>query len=133
MKRAIAIAAILAGSIWSLAAYAEETGQQSNAPAAASPKGSVCLEANRIDTIETPNDSTILFHMIDGSIVKNTLTNRCVGLRNNARGFTYAPTPGSNTLCGNLDTIHLNDTGAVCLLGPFTQVKPAGAKAAGAQ
>ena len=82
----------------------------------------VCIPSYDIDHTETPDDQTILFYMRAGHKAwKNTLVNRCVGLRINSRGFTYEPTsPGSDEICDNLVTIRLNDTGQVCLLGKFT-------------
>jgi hypothetical protein len=89
------------------------------------PATSVCIRAMDIDRTETPDDSTILFYMRGHKVWKNTLTSPCFGLRMNTRGFTYRPIPGSNEICDNLQTIRVNETGAVCLLGAFSPVEPA--------
>ncbi|MDB5393632.1 MAG: hypothetical protein JWM91_1138 [Rhodospirillales bacterium] len=88
----------------------------------------VCIRSYDIDHTETPNDNTILFYMHGHKLFKADMVNRCVGLRNNTRGFTYQPTnPGTDEICSNLLTIHLNDTGQVCLVGAITPVEaPAG-------
>jgi hypothetical protein len=85
----------------------------------------VCIRAYDIDHTEIPDDSTILFFMHGHKVWKNTLTARCVGLRINTRGFTYSPTdPGTDEICSNLQTIRVNDTGQICLLGEFTPIEP---------
>jgi hypothetical protein len=85
--------------------------------------GSVCIASYNIDHTDIPNDSTIMFTMRDHTVYKNTLAYRCDGLRMDSRGFTYEPTdPGSDTICSNLVTIHLNTYRNVCQLGEFTKV-----------
>lgn len=121
MKRAAAAPILAVTLLWIASAPP--------ATAADEPAGSgkqVCIRAYDIDHTEIPNDSTIIFHMRYHQIWKNTLINRCVGLKNNITGFTYSPTdPGTDEMCSNLQTIRLNDTGQVCLLGAFTPVEPA--------
>jgi hypothetical protein len=83
----------------------------------------VCLPSYMIDHTDIPNDSTIMFHMRDHTVWKNTLPSPCFGLRLDTRGFTYEATdPGSDTICSNLVTIHTNTDHNVCLLGEFTRV-----------
>jgi len=88
---------------------------------AASPP--ICIQAYRIDYTERPDDTQILFHMRGGTLYRAHVTGHCVGLANDPRGFTYAPTPGNDELCSNLWTIKLNTTGAFCLMGAFEKVK----------
>lgn len=86
---------------------------------------SVCFSILQISNTQAPDDSTLLFYMRDGKIWKNTLPDRCFGLKMNIRGYTYTPTnPTSDTICSNLVTIRLNDTGTVCMLGAFTPYTP---------
>ncbi len=85
---------------------------------------SVCIRAADIDHTETPDNSTILFYMRGHKVWKNTLASPCFNLKNNFNGFTYVLDP-TNEICSNLQSIHMNDTGAVCLLGDFTPVEPA--------
>jgi len=87
---------------------------------------SVCIRAYNIDHTSIPDDSTILFHMRDHTVWKNTLTDKCFGLKLNTRGFEYSPTnPGTDEICSNLQTIKLRDTGSICMLGAFTKVEAA--------
>ncbi len=84
---------------------------------------SVCLAAYNIDHTDIPDDNTILFTMRDHTVWKNTLPYTCTGLKLDTRGYTYEPTnPGSDTICSNLVTIHLNTYHNVCELGDFTRV-----------
>ena len=84
--------------------------------------GDICIQTNGIDHTSVPDSRTILFHMKDGRVLKNALRNACPELRFN--GFEYDASP-SGQICGNLQSIRVIRTGAVCLLGPFTPVKPA--------
>ena len=82
-----------------------------------------CISAIAIDHTEIVDDSTILFHMRDRSIYRNVLLQRCVGLQNDPRGFTYAPTDNNDALCSNLVTIRTNSFHEICQLGAFVRVK----------
>jgi hypothetical protein len=114
MKRALQLAVILPLGLLGCAA---PSGPQTAA------RGPVCLASYQIDHTDIPNDNTILFTMRDRSVWKNSLPQTCVGLRLDTRGFTYEATdPGTDQICDNLVTIHLNTTHNVCLLGAFTQV-----------
>ncbi len=86
---------------------------------------SICLQSTRIDHTEIPDDSTILFHMLNHSTYRAHLTNGCPGLRNDTRGFTYEAVPGSDEICANLFTIRLNTSHEVCLVGAIEKVAPA--------
>ncbi|MGH6872171.1 MAG: hypothetical protein ACREHE_11755 [Rhizomicrobium sp.] len=86
------------------------------APASAQ-ANQVCLRSNDIARTSVPDAHTILFHMKDGKVWKNTLAAGCPELRFN--GFIYNADP-SGEICGNLQTIRVIRSGAVCLLGPFT-------------
>ena len=91
----------------------------------------VCIKAYNIDHTLIPDRQTIIFHMRDGKVWKNALTAPCFGLKINTSGFSYSPTnPGTDEICSNLQTIHINDTGEVCLLGEFTPYVVKGAAAA---
>jgi len=83
----------------------------------------VCLQAYRIDHTDVPDDSTILFTMLDHSVYRAHIVNHCVGLRNDPRGFTYEPIPGSNEICENLLQIRLNSYGGFCLVGKIEKIK----------
>lgn len=91
------------------------------APAVAA--NNTCIEGYNIENTERPNDSTILFHMTDGSTYVAHTVDKCPGLAVDPEGFTYEPTdPGTDEICSNLMTIHLNTTHMVCLLGEIDKV-----------
>jgi hypothetical protein len=100
--------AICAAALCAATAFAQ--------PVPAGP-ANVCLQTIDIDTTTVPDANTILFHMKDGRIWKNTLVNACPELGFN--GFEYVSRP-SGEICGNLQSIRVIHSGAVCLLGPFT-------------
>jgi hypothetical protein len=87
------------------------------------PQTNVCLYTYLIDSTDTPDESTIVFHMKDGKTWANKLPRRCPGLR--FHGFSYV-VRGNNEICGNLQSIRVLETGNVCLLGPFvpSETKP---------
>ena len=89
-----------------------------------------CLEVYQIDHTKVVDDQTILFYLKGGTVLKNTLSSRCVGLKINSRGFTYVAL--NDQICGNLQPIKVNDTGEICELGAFeTYPPPAGTPSAG--
>ena len=90
-------------------------------PAWAAP--SACLDSYRIDHTEVPDDGQILFYMRDRSVYQSRIQGGCPGLSIDTRGFTYEPIPGNDEICGNLLTVRLNTTHAVCLVGAITQIK----------
>ena len=81
----------------------------------------VCFKTTDINDTHSPNDKTILFHLRDGSVWRNDLKGNCSGLT--FYGFAYTLS-GTNEVCGNLQSIRVLKTGSVCVLGPFTQIKP---------
>jgi hypothetical protein len=81
----------------------------------------ICLSSYRIRSTNAPDEKHIIFHMIDGTSWKNTLKHQCAGITFN--GFVYEPFAGQS-VCENLQTIQVLDTGSVCLLGQFTKEPP---------
>ena len=109
--------AILVATILSVAASAG----LAHAAAGAKPAvPNVCLDTTRISNTTVPNDRTILFHMDDGTIWANHLRGYCSGLR--FHGFAYVATP-PHQICGNLMTIRVLRSGAICMLGPFQRLR----------
>jgi hypothetical protein len=106
-----AAASLLAASL----AHAAES--PSSGPSPAAPAGNVCLWTYQIDHTSVPDENTIVFHMIGGKTWVNKLAGPCPGLK--FHGFTYV-VRGSGEICGNQQSIRVLQTGAVCLLGPFT-------------
>jgi hypothetical protein len=86
-----------------------------------------CINVVMIDHTQVLDDSNILFFLKGGRTVKNVLADRCFGLRMATRGFTYVAR--NDEVCGNLQTIRVNDTGSVCMLGPFVPYTPVPAAA----
>jgi len=89
---------------------------------AAARLASRCINVAYIDHTQIIDDNTILFHLRGGETLRNTLIDKCVGLRMASRGFTYVAR--NNEVCGNMQSIKLNDTGAICLLGSFSEEPP---------
>jgi len=81
----------------------------------------VCLNIRDVERTETPDDRTIVFHMRDGKIWRNTLKQNCPMLRTSP--YTQVLHSG-DLVCANQQFIHINQTGNTCTLGDFS---PAGA------
>ena len=82
-----------------------------------------CVDTSRIDTTKAHDDYTIDFKMIDNTVYRNTLSNRCSGLGFEDR-FAYETSIGR--LC-SIDTITVlyssGGRGATCGLGDFVPVR----------
>lgn len=89
---------------------------------ASSAQAAVCLQNYQIRETSVKDARTILFHMQDGSVWRNTLRNECPGLK--WYGFVYH-LEGTNEICSNMQSIQILRTHEVCLLGEFTPEKPA--------
>jgi hypothetical protein len=81
-----------------------------------------CIYTRDIDSTQTPDDLTILFHMRDKTIYRNALPARCNGLAMDSGGFSYVAAPGLDQICATETTIRLNANGIVCQLGAFTKL-----------
>ena len=90
-----------------------------------------CLYSQDIRSTHAPDDSTILFTMIDGKVWKNTLKAPCSQLQFRD-SFTYADFGG--TICANQQRIRVLDApsgapllrnpGPYCQLGDFSLQSP---------
>ena len=82
-----------------------------------------CIQTSRIGETKVHDDFTIDFHMIDGTIYRNQLPNRCPSLGFEER-FGYRTTTGR--LC-NVDVITVlysdGQRGPGCGLGTFLPVR----------
>jgi len=78
----------------------------------------VCLQSYLIHNTSITNSHTILFHMKDGTVWRNTLRNSCPDLK--WYGFEY-DVHGPEEICDNLQSIRIIHTGETCLLGAFTR------------
>jgi hypothetical protein len=87
----------------------------------ASPADShVCLRSTDVDHTTTVNSSTLLFHMKNGVVWKNTLKSPCPGL--NFHGFEYLTR--ADEICSDAQSIRVLEGQEVCVLGPFTPYTP---------
>ncbi len=91
-----------------------------SAQAPAPNPGRVCLNIRDVQRTETPDDRTILFHMRNGKIWRNTLKQVCPMLTTSP--YTQVLRNG-DLVCANQQFIEVNLTGNTCMLGEFT---PAG-------
>jgi hypothetical protein len=94
------------------------------APTLAVAAPGTCIATYRIDHTDVPDDTAILITMRDKSVYRAKVQGSCVGLSNDTRGYTWEPNPGTNEICGNLFTITLNTTHAVCMMGDIEMIKP---------
>ena len=76
----------------------------------------VCLNVRDIQRTETPNDRTIVFHMRNGKVWRNTLRTACPMLRTSP----YVQKLNGDLVCSNQQFIHVIQTGDDCALGDFT-------------
>jgi len=84
------------------------------APALASP---VCIQSRMIDHTSVQDSKTVLFHMKDGKVWRNSLQNSCPSL--NFHGFVMNMGP-TDTVCSNQQSISVLKTHETCMLGEFT-------------
>ena len=87
-------------------------------PAAALRPASVCLNVRDIQRTETPDDRTILFHMRDGKVWRNTLKTVCPMLKFSS----FTEVLNTDQVCANQQFIRVTLTGDQCVLGDFTPV-----------
>lgn len=91
-------------------------------PAAASP---VCIQSHLIDHTSVQDSKTVLFHMKDGKVWRNSLQNSCPSL--NFHGFVMNMGP-VDTVCSNQQSISVLETHETCMLGEFTPNTPPAAQ-----
>jgi hypothetical protein len=84
--------------------------------AAEASSGKVCLNASQIQRTEVPDDRTIIFHMRDGKVWRNSLKTVCPMLK--VSPYTQKLT--GDLVCSNQQFIHVTLTGNDCVLGDFS-------------
>ena len=89
-------------------------------PAVAAP---VCLTTYLIDQTKVINSRTLDFRMKNGTVYRNNLRTQCIGLR--FHGFVYVT--HFDTICDNVQSIRVLESGDVCMLGAFTKLPPSAA------
>jgi hypothetical protein len=82
------------------------------------PGGNVCLKTSMIDTTKVIDSRTLDFRMRDGTVWRNALRGPCPSLKFD--GFVYST--NYPEICGNLQSIRVLRSNAVCLLGTFTKM-----------
>lgn len=80
----------------------------------------VCLNVREIQRTETPDDRTIVFHMRDGKVWRNSLRGICPMLSTSP----YTQVLHSDQVCSNQQFIRVERTGYTCVLGNFTPLPP---------
>ena len=78
----------------------------------------VCLQAYRIRNTTVLDSRTVLFHMNDGTVWRNTLQSPCPALM--WHGFSYV-LRDEDAVCDNQVPIRVVESGQVCMLGKFTR------------
>ena len=80
-----------------------------------------CLQFTRIGSTQAIDAKTILFHMKDGTVWRNTMRSVCPGAMSG--GFSYVLQ--TDSVCENTQTIRILNSNETCLLGGFTKEPPA--------
>jgi hypothetical protein len=79
----------------------------------------VCLNGTDIEYTQTPNDQTVVFHMRDGKVWRNTLKTPCPNLKFE---HAFSETIRGGQICANQQIIRVQQTGNFCALGDFTLI-----------
>jgi hypothetical protein len=82
----------------------------------------VCINGTDIESTSVPDDNTIVYHLRNGQVWKNTLKATCPNLK-----FEHAFTEviRASQICANAQMIRVHETGSICALGDFTLVSAA--------
>jgi len=82
----------------------------------------ICLSIRDMVATEPQNDGrAILFTMRDGSEWRNDLQGRCSDLKFN--GFNWIVPNADYAVCENQQSLQVQHSGQVCVLGKFSQIK----------
>lgn len=117
--KTIAIGVMIAGLSVATALAQGEAGNTAAQNAEAKPNR-VCLWSHLIDHTTTLDPSTVVFHMRNGTMWKNTLRQPCPALM--FHGFSYLTQDGY--ICPNMQSIVVITTNEVCKLGAFEPYVP---------
>jgi hypothetical protein len=82
-------------------------------------RSGVCLNGTDIEYTQTPNDQTVVFHMRDGKVWRNTLKTPCPNLKFE---HAFSETIRGGQICANQQIIRVQQTGNFCALGDFTLI-----------
>ena len=92
------------------------------APASAD---NMCIHQRDIAGTHSDDGKKLTFRMRDGRVLVNHLQGSCTDLR--YEGFAWN-VPGTEDICENQQSLHVINSGQICILGKFEVVKD---KAAG--
>ncbi len=87
--------------------------------AAESGPGPACLTSDTVRGAEVLDNRTLLFHMADGKILINHLSEPCDGLPAPDKGL-YEGIRANAYICGGKDVVRIREH-SVCHLGAFAQ------------
>jgi hypothetical protein len=116
MKKSLKIlfgSALLASSALALSAAIPVQAQSTQG-------GNVCLNVTEILRSQAVDNRTIVYHMKDGKVWRNTLAAPCPELMGFSAG-SYSQKMHTDYLCANTQQITVA-SGMVCRLGEFTRV-----------
>jgi hypothetical protein len=105
-----------------LAVLSVATPMMASAQTAAAPRNAICINGTDIESTSVPDDNTIVYHLRNGQVWKNTLKATCPNLK-----FEHAFTEviRASQICANAQMIRVHETGSICALGDFTLVSAA--------
>jgi hypothetical protein len=81
----------------------------------------ICIDGADVNYTSIPDDQTILFHMNNGKVWRNTLRRSCPNLKFE-RAFSQVIRGGE--ICANAHMIRVLHEGNICALGDFSLVPP---------
>ena len=82
----------------------------------------MCVNQRDILSTHSDDGKNMTFRMNDGRVLVNHLKGSCSDLR--FEGFAWS-VPGTEDICENQQSLHVINSGQVCVLGKFDVVKPA--------
>ena len=93
------------------------------AAAPAAEAANICISTrNIIDSQPQRDGKAIFFRMRDGTEWRNDLKGNCGDLRFN--GFVWIVRNPDETVCENMQSLRVLNSGQICVLGKFTQTAP---------
>jgi hypothetical protein len=96
------------------------------AGAVISPAQALCVNQRDVISTDSKDGKNLIFRMRDGRTLVNHLQGTCNDLKFN--GFVWV-LHGTNDICENAQSLRVLQSGQVCVLGRFEEVKKAPPKA----
>jgi hypothetical protein len=89
-----------------------------------------CIDTRQIkESHQVDNGKALLFSMKDGTTYRNNLRSPCPDLVFN--GYVWVIRNPDNTVCDNVNTIRVLQSGEICMIGAFQKVSPQQSRAPG--